>query len=94
MPLYIYEGPGTGISIAGRSLDRGQPTHLEGRAAAAAAGHPDIHEYQPDSAEAKPVKLERMNLTQLLELAAERGVAVADDATKAQIRTALEAQAG
>lgn len=93
MPLYLYEGPGTSLSIAGRTLDRGQPTSLEGRAALAADGHPDIHEYQQDSAEAKPVKLERMNLAQLLSLAAERGIAVADDATKAQIRTALEAQA-
>lgn len=93
MPLYVYEGPGTSISIAGRTLDRGLPTMLEGRAADSAADHPDVHEDQQGSVEAKPVKLERMNLAQLLALAAERGIAVADDATKAQIRTALEAQA-
>lgn len=91
MPLYIYEGPGTSLSVAGRSLDRGQPTNLEGRAAAAAAGHPDIHEYQADSAEAKPIAVGRMNHAQLLALAAERGIVVADDATNAEIRTALEA---
>lgn len=42
MPLFIYTGPHGSLSIAGRSLDRGQPTRLEGRAAEAAAGHPDI----------------------------------------------------
>ena len=117
MPLYIYEGPGTGISIAGRSLDRGLPTLLEGRAALAAEGHPLVTRFRarpamPEprpataaeeagvratvaaeaKAEAKPVTLERMNLTQLQALAAERGIEVADDATKAQIRTALEVQ--
>lgn len=94
MPLYVYEGPGSSLSIAGRTLDRGQPTNLEGRAAEAADGHPDIHEYQQDPAEAKPVRLERMNHAQLQALAAERGIVVADDATNAEIRTALEAQAG
>jgi hypothetical protein len=90
MPKYVYEGPGTSLSIAGRTLDRGQPTVLEGRAAEAAANHPDIHEY---SVEAKPVALGRMNHAQLLALAAERGIAVADDATNAEIRAELEAQA-
>jgi hypothetical protein len=91
MAIYTYEGPGTSLSIAGRTLDRGQPTVLEGRAAESAANHPDIHEQ--GSVEAKPVTLGRMNHAQLLALAAERGVAVADDATNAEIRAELEAQA-
>lgn len=42
MPMYIYEGPGTSLSIAGRTLDRGQPMVLESRAADAAEAHPEV----------------------------------------------------
>ena len=45
MPIFVYTGPHGSLSIAGRSLDRGQPTRLEGRAAEAAAGHLDIEPY-------------------------------------------------
>lgn len=47
MPIFVYEGPGAGISIAGRSLDRGQPTVLEGRAAEQAGAHPDVRLLAP-----------------------------------------------
>lgn len=42
MPTFVYNGPSTSLSIAGRTLDRGQPTILEGRAAEAAASHPNV----------------------------------------------------
>lgn len=42
MPEYVYEGPGSSISIAGQSLAHGEPTTLEGRAAEAAEAHPEI----------------------------------------------------
>lgn len=45
MPTYIYTGAGASLSIAGRTLYRGQPTELDGRAAASAEGHPDVEPY-------------------------------------------------
>ena len=50
MPMFTYEGPGTSLSIAGRTLDRGQPTILEGRAADSAADHPDVRKLGESSA--------------------------------------------
>ena len=42
MAQFVYEGPGHGLSIAGRDLTRGIPVSLEGRAAEAASNHPDV----------------------------------------------------
>ena len=42
MPLYVYEGSGTSLTISGRELRHGQPRNLEGRAAEAAGRHPDV----------------------------------------------------
>lgn len=42
MPTFIYEGPGHSLGLAGRTLTRGIPAELEGRAAEAAASHPDV----------------------------------------------------
>lgn len=44
MPKFIYDGAGHTLVIAGQPLQRGIPTELTGRAAEAAAQHPDIHE--------------------------------------------------
>lgn len=42
MPQFIYEGTGHSLSIAGRTLVRGIPASLEGRAAESASSHPDV----------------------------------------------------
>lgn len=57
MPLYVYEGPGTSLSISGRELRHGRPTALEGRAAAAAEAHPHIRSVE--AAENAPTGLSR-----------------------------------
>ena len=44
MPKFEYTGPSLFLHVAGARLTRGQPVELEGRAAAAAAEHPDIRE--------------------------------------------------
>lgn len=43
MTQFVYMGPGSALSLAGRNLPRGIPVELEGRAADAAAHHPDVH---------------------------------------------------
>lgn len=42
MPLFIYRGQGSGITISGTSVHTGIPIELTGNAAAAAAEHPDF----------------------------------------------------
>lgn len=54
MAQFVYEGPGHGLSIAGRNLTRGIPASLEGRAAEAAANHPDVSAYEPGAAASGP----------------------------------------
>lgn len=44
MPQFIYTGQGSSISIAGRHVDRGIATTLEGRAADIASTHPDFEQ--------------------------------------------------
>jgi hypothetical protein len=52
MGTYIYEGPGHSIIIAGKPLQRGIPTELDGRAAEEAKAHPDVRAAGKGDAEA------------------------------------------
>jgi hypothetical protein len=67
MPLFVYEGTSASLSIAGRTLNRGMPTMLEGRAAESAAEHPDIRNYGESSA-SKPARPRASALTAYAEL--------------------------
>jgi hypothetical protein len=56
VPTFVYEGSGHSLSLAGRSLTRGIPINLEGRAAEAAASHPDIRAVGASGTKQSPPK--------------------------------------
>lgn len=58
MPLFVYEGQANSLRVSGRTLHRGVPTELEGRAAETAATYAAKHRELRalDGAEEKPAK--------------------------------------
>lgn len=54
MPSFTYTGPARTLVLAGTRLNRGVPAELTGRAAEAAAAHPDVVKGAPKKADQAP----------------------------------------